>query len=232
MKTLPLPPITEEIIYRVENRVLEVDESTNCYLTNKSGKRDNIHIDSKTYILTRLVYKIYYGVDPGELMVNHTCDHANCINPLHLFAGTQSHNLKDRALKGRAPDQKGTQSVLATIDSEDTIRAIRSDYANQRTTMDNLSTKYDVGVDTIRRILHYESYTNVADDDDQVALRIERKLRSRSRKQQKNALTAANAADIDELRSNRKTIRRIAYELTLDPRTVRDYVTGRLSVDG
>lgn len=228
MRTLSIPAITEEIIQRVESRILHVDEHTNCYLTNISGKRDNIHIGGSTYMLSRVVYKIYFDVDPAELMVNHTCDHANCINPLHLFAGTQSHNLKDRALKGRAPDQKGTRSVRSVIKDDAIIQAIRSTYATQKVTMGSLATKYDVSEDTIRRILRYESYTNVEDLSDDVAERIARKLRSRSRKRKKEQLTEEDIVGITRLRSEGCTIRRTAFELKLDPRTVRDFVTNRL----
>ena len=225
--------LTDDVISRIDARIIEVT-SAGCYLTNHTGKRDNIHIDNKTYIITRITYAIHYNADPGDLVVCHTCDHPNCINPLHLYLGTQGDNLKDRARKGRAPDQKGTKSVLSVIKSDDAIRSIRYDYAMRRVTMKSLAVKHGVSEDTIRRILRYESYTNVENDDDydseRIKARITQKLGTKSRKAKKAEINGEIAAQIDALRAKNMTIRRISHELQLYPRDVQDYIIGRTPI--
>lgn len=49
----------------------------------------------------RAAYTIYVGPIPAGLHVLHKCDNPSCVNPDHLFVGTNSDNMKDRSAKGR-----------------------------------------------------------------------------------------------------------------------------------
>jgi len=55
----------------------------------------------------RLSFKIHNGEIPKNMCVCHACDNPLCVNPLHLWLGTQSENLKDMKSKGRASGFKG-----------------------------------------------------------------------------------------------------------------------------
>jgi len=64
------------------------------------------------YRAHRLMWIVIFGQIPITLQVLHHCDNPPCVNPFHLWLGTQSDNMKDMHSKGRAirykfPIQKG-----------------------------------------------------------------------------------------------------------------------------
>ena len=47
-------------------------------------------------------YSIFRGNVPQGAVVCHRCDNPSCVNPDHLFIGSQSENMNDMRRKGRA----------------------------------------------------------------------------------------------------------------------------------
>jgi hypothetical protein len=59
---------------------------------------------------------------PEGMLVLHTCDNPPCVNPKHLFLGTNDDNMKDMAYKGRSADNHGSKNPNSKLKEQDVIQ--------------------------------------------------------------------------------------------------------------
>jgi hypothetical protein len=99
-----------------------------------------------TFRASRVAFFLYYGIDPGELLVLHRCDNPKCVNPRHLKLGTQSDNIRDMDTKNRRGfiDTHGEKSGRAILCEQDVVNIRNS----SKTTI-QLARDYGVHYQTI-----------------------------------------------------------------------------------
>ncbi len=107
-----------------------LDPATGCWLwtakTGGSGYGELWVTDESgghLEVASRVSYRLHRGQIPNGLCVLHTCDTPACVNPGHLFLGTQADNLADMVAKGRSV--KGEQHGGAKL-SDAAVREILS----------------------------------------------------------------------------------------------------------
>lgn len=87
----------------------------------------------------RYSWELVHGPIPDGLVVCHKCDNPPCVNPTHLFLGTQGDNLADCRAKGRMPDTRVRKLTPADVEA---IRAAAA--AGGRGVQNRLAEQYGV----------------------------------------------------------------------------------------
>lgn len=72
----------------------------------------------------RTSWILHNGKIPDGMFVLHKCDVRNCINPEHLFLGTQQDNVTDMINKGRLPNRTGIKNGRAVLTEDQVIEIL------------------------------------------------------------------------------------------------------------
>jgi len=103
----------------------------------------------------RLVFTTLTGTDLTGKLLCHTCDVKHCVNPDHLFVGTQRDNMQDMYQKGRQPSRKG-EANRTHLKNEDII-AIRNDTRKHK----DIAADYRISVKQVSNIKTRHSWSHI-----------------------------------------------------------------------
>ena len=104
----------------------------------------------------RLAFEYANGSIDPDLLVCHSCDNPMCVNPNHLFQGTDAINSADRDRKGRGRWLRGEDHVHSKLTSEK-VRAIRADSRPKKV----IAREYGLAPQTIRAVIKRKSWNHV-----------------------------------------------------------------------
>lgn len=122
MKTKPIK-LSRRLVDFFWSRVSIPDDLWRCWeWTGRQDERGYGRMrsdDGGVYRAHRFSFVISNAQVPDEMCVCHECDNPSCVNPMHLFLGTQKDNIDDMIRKGRDKKSHGEghpSSKLTDID--------------------------------------------------------------------------------------------------------------------
>lgn len=138
------------------------EPNTGCWLwlgACQSGGYGFMAIDAtrknrKSSAAHRISYILFKGDIPNEIVVCHTCDVCSCVNPDHLFLGTNADNSKDMVLKGR--QAKGESQGASKLKSDYVLKIM--DMCNNGVSKIEISRIFNVTKENIYSICSGETW--------------------------------------------------------------------------
>lgn len=124
----------ENVWKRFEEKYIPVTES-GCWLWiaaskgEKSGGHGTFVLRGKERMgAHRASWILHNGPIPEGMQVLHKCDIGSCVNPRHLFLGTQQDNIEDMVRKGRQRGTVGSRHHNTNLNERD-VRFMRALHA-------------------------------------------------------------------------------------------------------
>lgn len=138
----------------------KVDKTDSCWLWT-AGKFGTgygaIVVSRKVEKAHRISWELAHGPVPDGLYVLHKCDVRSCVNPEHLFLGSQGDNIRDAVSKGRhvAPALAGERNPSARLTAQQ-VQAIRE----STDTGVVLSRRFGISRSTVSSVRRQQSWRN------------------------------------------------------------------------
>lgn len=109
----------------------------------------------------RFSFELHIGPVPKGHVVCHHCDNPLCVNPAHLFCGTQAHNLADARAKRRHAHGEGVSRLLTAAK----VLEIRSVYIPHKVSFGALGKRFGVSPSCIQGIIEGRTWKHLLADN-------------------------------------------------------------------
>ena len=106
-------------------------------------------IEGRSIVAHRVSWTMLRGPIPEGMLVLHKCDNRKCVNPNHLFIGTQSDNVCDMLAKGRGGDYRNGNTKVYSLEDAIKIDNMLNDGASLR----SIAREYNTTHQAIKRAI-------------------------------------------------------------------------------
>jgi|APSaa5957512622_1039677.scaffolds.fasta_scaffold29083_2 hypothetical protein len=128
----------------------------------------------QTTASNRFMYLIHHP-DEEEKMIDlevcHKCDNPWCVNPDHLWLGTNQDNMTDKVNKNRQSKLKGSKNGMAIL-NEDFVEEILNNVLNGKIIkIPEIAYKYQISKSTIDQIINNKKWTHITKKYDMIKIK-------------------------------------------------------------
>lgn len=120
----------------------------------RTERYGQIYVGGKGWRAHRFSWFMHFGEIPAGQCVLHRCDNTFCVNPAHLFLGTQLDNIRDKVAKGRSSRMLEWRNPKTKLSDEE-VAEIRHRYKCRCKTNGRkpLAAEFKVSVSLIDQII-------------------------------------------------------------------------------
>jgi len=106
----------------------------------------------------RFSWLLFVGKIPNGMLVCHSCDNPGCVNPKHLFIGSNQDNMDDRNRKNRQAKLKGSTNGFSKLKEEE-VKEIKSLVFSGEHVYSEIAKRFNVCQSTISAIANGQNWS-------------------------------------------------------------------------